>query len=202
MTPPQLSYVHHHEIHEAPGNPRSISPERYEALKHALRVAPDMLIPRPAIVELRNADIIAGNMRHRGIVDILDNEEDTLLHQRVKEWGGIPVYMREFSDAERREWMLRDNQGYGDYVPDELASIVAAHEAEGGDLSLLGFKTDELKDLIALANDEVPPEEPDAPEDDIKTTWGVVIECEDEAEQAELLDELTERGLNVRALIA
>jgi ParB-like chromosome segregation protein Spo0J len=97
--------------------------------------------------------------------------------------------------------MIRDNQGYGDWITEAYAAMVAEHEREGADMALLGIKPDEQKDLLALANaDEAIPDEP--PPDDIPPeSWGVVVECEDEDQQAELLERLGEEGFNVRALI-
>lgn len=191
---------------EAEDNPRSITPERERALRHSIKKAPDMLDSRPLVIDVKQGDIVCGNQRRRQVFDILANDpedETAKLRECLEQWGGIPVYYKEFeSPAERREWMLRDNQEYGDWVPDELASMVAQHEQDGADMSLLGFDGDQLKDLLTLASgddiSEDPPDDDPIPPD----VWGVVIECDSEEQQAELLEEFAERGLNVRALIA
>lgn len=204
MTDPKqiLSFLNPHELKKADENPRAITPERYEALRHAMRKSPDMMLPRPVIVDARKGDIVAGNHRLDVIIAEWD-DKNSALTKFIEEWGGVPTYIKEFSsDAERREWMIRDNQGYADWVAPELAALVKMHEDEGADMSLLGLAPDNMKDLLALANDDGPPDEPDAPVDDIDDRWGVVIECDGEQQQAELLEEFTERGLNVRALIA
>lgn len=201
-----LSFIHPSELRLNETNPRSITPDRLEALRHALRESPDMLLPRPIIVDVKVGDTVGGNHRLRVINEELANPDpkgksDKLL-AFLDEHGGVPVYFKEFtSDAERREWLFRDNNPYADWVPDEVASLVKLHEDEGGDMSLLGFGGDQLKDLLKLAEDD-PVEEPDAPDEDFNDQWGVVIECDGEQQQAELLEEFTERGLNVRALVA
>ena len=42
---------------------------------------------------------------------------------------------------------------------------------------------------------------PDAGEDPLPEVWGIVIDCEDSDQQAELLEEFAGRGLRTRALM-
>lgn len=182
-----LSPLHPSEVHEAPDNPRSITPERFAALKHAMDSDPSMMLARPIIVDAAKGDVVAGNMRLRAA--------------REMSWDVVPVYVKEFdSAAQRREWMLRDNNGFGDWVADELSRIVAQHEHEGGEVGLLGFSEQEVADLQRISQADVPPSG-DAPAETMPSVWGIVIDCEDEDEQSELLEELSERGLKVRALM-
>jgi hypothetical protein len=100
--------------------------------------------------------------------------------------------------------MLRDNQEYGNWVPDELSRLVTMHESEGGDLRLLGFADQELADLrkIDEGGDGMDlPDAGDADTEDMTTVWGIVIDCTDEDQQQELLEELNERGVKCRALM-
>lgn len=175
-------------LHESPVNPRSISDERFEALKYAIEKDPDMLQARPIIATL-DGEVVCGNMRLRAMLDM--------------GWTEAPVFAADLSAERKREWMLRDNQEYGDWVPDELAALVAEHASEDGDLALLGFGEEKIENLLELAK-------PDSAEggdgdggdgDDPPDIWGVVVECKSEDQQAELLDELVERGLTVRALL-
>ena len=64
-------------------------------------------------------------------------------------------------------------------------------------LAVLGFEENYLAKILG---EEMPPAG-DAPTDDLSNRWGVVIECGSEDEQTGLLDELTGRGLNVRAIV-
>jgi len=179
--------MHPGELREAADNPREIRPERFEALKFALEADPSMMDARPVIVDAHRGDVVCGNMRLRAALAL--------------GWSSVAVYTKEFeSDAQRREWMIRDNNGYGDWVPDELATLVEQQASEGADLKLLGFTEQELGDLRAIAGHDEPPP-PDAEVDDMTTVWGIVIDCEDADQQGELLEELAARGLNVRALM-
>jgi ParB-like chromosome segregation protein Spo0J len=184
-----LSFLHPSEIREAEENPREITDDRFEALKHAMTADPKMMLARPIIVDAKQGDVVAGNMRLRAAKEL--------------GWASVPVYVKEFaSQAQRREWMLRDNQEYGNWVPDELSKLVLQHEADGADLSLLGFSTQELADLKSLqdSNHDLPATG-DAGVDNLVTVWGIVIDCEEEDQQQELLEEFAERGLKCRALM-
>ena len=94
--------------------------------------------------------------------------------------------------------MLRDNNEYGQWVPDELQGLVRQHQQEGHDLRLLGFGQQELRDLLTVPDTPLP----DAPVQDVPVIFGVVIDCDSEPQQAELLEELAGRGLSCRALMA
>jgi ParB-like chromosome segregation protein Spo0J len=196
-----ISFLHPDEIQESPENPREITPERFEALKHSLRFAPEMMLARPVIVDSRGAQVVAGNMRHRAAKALLANEPEGGFAQKIAEWGGVPCYVKEFTDAEKREWMLRDNNGYGNWVPDELVALVAAHEDEGGDMRLLGFSEQEVRDIKSIDSGPDLPPEGDALTEPPTSVWGVVIDCDTEEQQVALLEEFAERGLTCRALL-
>lgn len=177
-------------VHEKPDNPRSISDERFAALKRDLKSDPTMMNARP-LISLPDGDLVAGNMRHRALVEL--------------EVTHAPIFVEDLDENRQREWMLRDNNEYGDWVPEELGALVAAHRDSGGDVAALGFSDSHVEALLAAhdADDnnaggggDDPPRDGVTPE-----VWGVIVDCETEDEQVELVDELAERGLTVRALI-
>jgi len=174
-------------LHESPDNPRSISDERFQALKYALDKDSEMLQARPIIAK-PTGEVVAGNMRLRALVDL--------------GWTEAPVFVANLSPAQAREWMLRDNQEYGDWVPEDLAALIAAHEAEQGDLAMLGFTDAAVEGLLKQAGDESGGGGGGSQGEVASAeVWGVVVECETEDEQAGLVEELADRGLEVRALI-
>ena len=142
-----------------------------------------MMRARP-LIATPDGEVVCGNMRLRALVDL--------------GWTEAPVFVKDLRPAERREWMLRDNQEYGDWVPEELAALVKAHADEAGDLRMLGFSEPKVDNLLKLATEgesdgggggggeqRVPAE-----------VWGVIVECESEDQQAELIERLTEEGLS------
>lgn len=197
-----LSWVHPFDLKEAEDNPRRISDERLEALKYSLEHDPGMMIPRPVIVDAQRGDAVAGNMRVRVSKLMIGDDEYPNFNAFVREHKGIPTYVAELDEKRRREWMLRDNAGYGEYVAEELSAIVKAHAEAEGDMELLGFTEEDLSAIIAAADAGQGGAGAGAGGEPVPEQWGIVIECETEAQQAELLEELHDReGLTCRALL-
>ena len=151
---------------------------------YSLRKDPSMLEARPLIAD-DDGMVVCGNMRLRAA--------------RALGWDTVPVFTHTFeSEAQKREWMLRDNNEYGQWVPDELQGLVRQHQSEGNDLRMLGFGGQELRDLLSVPEEPLP----EAPVQQVPVIFGVVIDCDNETEQAALLEELSGRGLSARALMA
>jgi ParB-like chromosome segregation protein Spo0J len=181
-----ISRIHPSELHESPLNPRTIEDARFTALKYALEHSPKMMEARP-IIATTNGEVVAGNMRLRAVQEL--------------GWEEVPVYIGDLSEQEKREWMLRDNQEYGDWVPDALAEVIREYQAmDGADTQLLGFTRDDLDrivgEMVENRNGGTNNEGTDPP-----SMYGIVVECEDEQSQAELLEELEGRGFTTRALL-
>jgi ParB-like chromosome segregation protein Spo0J len=161
------------DLHESPENPRYITDEALARLRYAIVQDPKMLEARPVICD-RYGETVCGNMRLRAA------EQLGYVH--------IPTYVCHFaSDAEKREWMLRDNQSYGDYVPDLVAQMVFAHKQEGADLQMLGFSDDEVTAAILRATGEaiVVPEPSESPKQELVSEVMIEIRC-DRAALAEI----------------
>lgn len=129
-------------LREADDNPRTITDERFERLKYTLTRMPGLLEDRP-LIATPDGTVIAGNMRLRAA--------------RALGWDRVPVSVRDPTPDERREIITLDNQPFGEWVPEELAALVRAHEEEGGDLALLGFADAEIEALRLLAADAPEP---------------------------------------------
>lgn len=174
-------------LSEADDNPREISDERFAALKYALEQDPDMLDARP-IIALPSGQVIAGNMRLRALKEL--------------GWKSAPVYVADLDEAKRREWMLRDNQEYGDWVPEDLSALIRAHQESEADMALLGFSEPAVEKLLADSGEPGPGgsggDDGTATEPEV---WGVIVDVETEEQQAELIERLADEGFEVRALI-
>src|SRR5258707_1099628 len=141
----------------APDNPREISKERLEQLKRSLEADREMLRARP-LIALLDGTVICGNQRLRAA--------------RALGWDTIPAIFVDLDERRAREWMLRDNNSYGDWVEDDLALLLEALAGAGSDLGTLGFDDRELQQLLARLDtdhagltdpDDIPP----LPEDPI-----------------------------------
>lgn len=179
-------------LHPSDDNPRTISDADFEHLQRLIETDPEFMEARP-VIAVPDGEIVAGHMRWSA----------------SKELGRETVrcYVKDLSPQKKREWKVRDNTNLGDWVPDELAALVAAQrDDDGSDLEALGLRERETTKLLA-AHDDVPVD-PDAGSNgggggggEEAEVWGVIVECDTEEAQVELLDRLAEEGFEVRALI-
>ena len=153
-------------------NPRTISKEKFDKLVNSLLVLPKMLNFRPiAIDDLYT--ILGGNMRYRALVAIENMTTDELA-QRLSEqrdyqnktdaervalvkywdsWRENPtapiVRASELSEQERKEFIIKDNVGYGAWDMDMLAN-----EWDNEDLDAWGLDVWQPLDLNTEENTE------------------------------------------------
>lgn len=112
----------------------------------------------------------------------------------------VPVVSAKgWSEAQKRAYVIADNKltENGGWDKGVLADELAALKDLNFDLNLTGFDDKELDKLIG------DPEDPDTgPQigDDLK--YSVVVECEDELQQTELLDRFEKDGLKCKALVS
>lgn len=95
-----------------PTNPRVLRDEKFAKLKASIQSFPDMLNKRP-IVAVTDTDgklmVLGGNMRLRACMDL-----------GMKE---VPVILAdEWTEEQRREFIIKDNVGFGEWDWDQLAN--------------------------------------------------------------------------------
>lgn len=108
MTPPQVQRVALSAIKPNPDNPRVIRDERFAKLVQSIKDFPEMLDLRPIVV---NADgvVLGGNMRLRACKEA-----------KLRE---VPVvYAHTLTPEQQREFIIKDNVGFGDWDWDTLAN--------------------------------------------------------------------------------
>lgn len=131
------------ELRNAPWNPRVIDAERMEQLKRSLESDAGMLEVRP-LVALPDGTVIMGNQR--------------LQAARALGWDRLPVATVDLDEETAQSWAIRDNQSYGEWEPDDLSAILREHRERGSiDLDVLGFREDELDDLLRERAADRPP---------------------------------------------
>lgn len=130
------------QIFGLPKNPRLIRDERYNALKHSIEEAPEMLGLRELLVypyEGKNI-VIGGNMRLRACLDL--------------GYAEIPckVLPEETPVAKLREYVIKDNESFGQNDWDILANEWDNEELKdwGVDLPIMEseINTDEFFDSL------------------------------------------------------
>lgn len=87
-------------IQENPDNPRLIDQESFNKLKKSLLDFPDMLQIRPIIID-EHGFILGGNMRFKAAQDLGFKE--------------VWVQQANLSPAQKKEFIIKDNNGYGDW---------------------------------------------------------------------------------------
>jgi hypothetical protein len=202
QTIPTVSYVHPAELHESPDNPRTITDAKFDALIAALEADPAMLDARP-IIATTDGEAVGGNMRLRAARKMLEDDRYPQFNAFVKERGGVPTFLAPLDERRKREWMLRDNAPYGSWEDEALAELVREYDGlDGADRTLLGLDDDLLSKALGEdqgaggggANDN-------AHQEEMPDLWGVVVECESEESQSDLLARLDGEGFKVRALL-
>jgi ParB-like chromosome segregation protein Spo0J len=134
-------------------NPRVIDSQRMEQLKRSLEADAGMLEVRP-LVALPDGTVIMGNQR--------------LAAARELGWTKIPVATVDLDAQTARSWAIRDNQSYGEWEPADLSQILRELRDEDVDLDVLGFREDELDEL--LRQRDADPRPPAPPSEDDKRT--------------------------------
>lgn len=167
------------ELHASPENPRKITPARLAQLKRSLEADPLMLSARP-VIALPDGTVVAGNMRW--------------LAARELGWSEIPTVTVDLDPERARLWMLRDNQGYGDWEQQQLSELLADMQASV-DLDLAGFTDAELHRLLDDLDASAAPQLE-------AMTYSVLIDCASESEQVALATRLEADGLSVKLLMA
>lgn len=95
-----------------PNNPRVLRDEKFAKLKNSIREFPDMLNKRPivAVTDLQGGYmVLGGNMRLKACMDL-----------KMKQ---VPVILAdEWTEEQRREFIVKDNVGFGEWDWDALAN--------------------------------------------------------------------------------
>jgi len=118
-----------------PSNPRLIKDDKFHKLVKSLKDFPEMASVRPIVVN-QDMVILGGNMRFKAM--------------KEAKWKEIPVEVVNWDEAKQREFIIKDNVGFGEWDWDDLANNWDAEELEAWGLDVpVGFT-----------------EEPEAEEDD------------------------------------
>lgn len=161
------------ELKELQGNPRKISATAFEALCESIAGNEQYFEARPLILSDRTGElvIIAGNQRFKAAKKL-----------KLKT---VPTYLLAgLTEEKEREIVIRDNVQAGDWDYDILANEW---------------------DTAALADWGVPIPAVGDPFSDpgiaIKNQYGVIVMCDDEAQQEQLFTRLQAEGLTCKVVV-
>lgn len=124
-----------------PSNPRVLRDDKFAKLKKSIEEFPDMLQKRP-IVAVTDKDgkymVLGGNMRLKACADL-----------GMKE---VPVILADdWTEEQRREFIVKDNVGYGEWDWDALSN-----EWDAGDLESWGLDVPKMPDFDPVPMEEQP----------------------------------------------
>jgi ParB-like chromosome segregation protein Spo0J len=153
-----------------PANPRTIKDVKFARLVESLKNFPEMANVRPIIV---NTDMVAlgGNMRLKAM--------------KEAGWKQAPVEIVDWPEEKQREFIIKDNIGYGDWD----WQLIAAEWPEVGkwDLEVPEFDAIDEKEQKDLSGE-------------LKETFEVIISCKDEKTQEQIYNKLIAEGYECRVL--
>jgi len=109
----RMDYIAISKVRPNSDNPRYIKEEKFKKLVQSLKDFPEMANARPIVV---NKDMVAlgGNMRLKAMQEA--------------GWSEVPVKIVDWSEEKQREFIIKDNVGFGEWDWDELANTWNAEE--------------------------------------------------------------------------
>ena len=175
------------QIEGVPSNPRTITEDDFEKLKKSLVNFRKMLSLRPMVVD-EDWNILGGNMRYQALCRLRDEGVEGFTEDIPDEWVKQDTTL---SAAEKREFVIKDNQQRGRNDWDALANEWDDEELRKWDVDMDWFDED-------VENLE-PGDMPDL-SDKIQNEFKIEISCEDEQQQQDLYNKLIEEGYECRIL--
>jgi hypothetical protein len=156
-----------------PSNPRFIRDEKFKKLCERIKKIPKMLSLRPIVIDKSKDNLIlGGNMRYRALKELGYTE---IQDDWVKD-------SNELNEEEKREFIVIDNLGYGEFDYEMLGN-----EYEQEELKLWGMDTSYFIENI---NNE----ENIDNEKKLLSSFEVIIECQNEQQQEKTFENLKKLG--------
>ena len=112
------------EVKSNPNNPRIIKDDKFKKLVQSLKDLPEMAEVRPIVV---NADMIVlgGNMRLKAM--------------KEAGWKDVPVEVVDWDEQKQKQFIIKDNVGFGEWDWDMLANEWDAESLGEWGLDVGGF---------------------------------------------------------------
>jgi DNA modification methylase len=111
-------------------NPRYIKDEKFKKLVQSLRDFPEMANVRPIVVN-QEMVVLGGNMRLKAMQEA--------------GWSEVPVKIVDWSEEKQREFIIKDNVGFGEWDWDMLANEWDVQELESWGIDVPAFAETELE---------------------------------------------------------
>ena len=158
------------QIKSNPNNPRVIKDDKFKKLVQSLKDLPEMAQVRPIVVN-QDMIVLGGNMRLKAM--------------KEAGWKEAPVAVVDWDEDKQRQFIIKDNVGFGEWDWDILANDW--DEEILGDWGLdvpIIIEEAELTDLS----------------EQIQPTFKIEISCRDEDHQEKVYNKLIAEGHECRLL--
>jgi DNA modification methylase len=118
------------EVKPNPSNPRIIKDAKFKKLVQSLKDFPEMANVRPIVV---NSDmvVLGGNMRLKAMIEA--------------GWDKAPVEVVKWGEDKQREFIIKDNVGFGEWDWEMIDNEWDAEQLEEWGLDIPEFSTEELE---------------------------------------------------------
>ena len=161
------------EIKPNPNNPRIIKDIKFKQLVKSIQDFPQMLELRPIVIDENNM-VLGGNMRLKACIEA--------------GMTNVPViHANNLSEEKKKEFIVKDNVGYGEWDWDDLANNWDAEELTQWGLDIPNFDVIDEKEQIDLS-------------DKLKSEFKIEIICKSEEEQEQTYNKLIEQNYECRLL--
>lgn len=136
-------------IKSNPNNPRVIKDDKFKKLVQSIKDFPKMMELRPMVVNSDNI-VLGGNMRLKALKELGYKEVP-------KEWI---KNADDLTEDEQRQFIIKDNIGFGEHDWDMLANEWDLSELEEWGLDIPDWENEEVLEAEEDNFDTTPPEEP------------------------------------------
>ena len=155
------------KIKANPNNPRTIKDDKFFKLVQSLKDLPEMAKVRPVVVN-QDMVVLGGNMRLKAM--------------KEAGWKEAPVEIVDWDEDKQRQFIIKDNVGFGEWDWEMLANQWDAEQLDDWGLTLPIFDTEPSADEL-IGDDKNKP-----------ATMKITFDSPEQLQQAEIeIQELLDR---------
>jgi ParB-like chromosome segregation protein Spo0J len=129
------------DVKSNPNNPRLIKNDKFEKLVQSLKDFPEMAKVRPIVVN-QDFVVLGGNQRLRAM--------------KEAGWKEVPIEVVDWSEQQQKEFIIKDNVGFGEWEWDMLANEWEADDLEKWGLDVPIFESEPTGDDLIGENKDKP----------------------------------------------
>jgi ParB-like chromosome segregation protein Spo0J len=129
------------DVKSNPNNPRLIKDDKFQKLVQSLKDFPEMANVRPIVVN-QDFVVLGGNMRLKAM--------------KEAGWKEVPIEVVDWSEQQQKEFIIKDNVGFGEWEWDVLANEWEADDLEKWGLDVPIFESEPTGDDLIGENKDKP----------------------------------------------